>query len=50
MAMAKYVYYDIIGEVVKTVRTILGSVGGTFLGCEMKKKVNVTIKFKRQTL
>ena len=41
MTMAKYVYVDIIGEIGKTESTILGRVGGKFLGCEMKKRVKV---------
>ena len=40
MAMAKYVCDDIIGEVGKTARTILGCVGGKFLGSSTEKRVN----------
>ena len=39
MAMAKYVCDDIIGEVGKTARTILGCVGGKFLGSSTEKRV-----------
>ena len=38
--MTKYGYADIIGDVVSTEDTILGSVGGKFLSCDTKKRVN----------
>ena len=37
--MAKYGYADIIGGVVSTEGTILGSVGGKFLGFGTEKRV-----------
>ena len=37
--MAKYGYTDIIGDVVSTEGTILGSIGGKFLGSNTEKRV-----------